>query len=196
MDWKSIVRATAPILGTALGGPLAGAAVKVLGQAILGTDEATQDDVSAALVQGLSPDAIAKLKEADITFKTRMRELDIDVLKLNAATEQAYLSDVQDARKAGLGNENIFWLGLAVICAFILIMGGVLWGAFMLLHGAMQGVDPGIAAAVFTMIGSVVGYASANAQQVLGYYFGSSKGSADKTKALTDALEDVGRQVK
>lgn len=196
MDWKSIVRATAPILGTALGGPLAGAAIRVLGEAVLGTPDATQDDVAGALLQGLSPDAIAKMKEADIAFKTRMRELDIDILKLNATTEQAYLADVQSARLAGAGNEHIFWLGLSIIATFVMIMCGVLWGAYQLLHGAMKDVDPGIAAAVFTLIGSVVGYASANAQQVIGYYYGSSKGSSDKTSALVHALDEAGDKVK
>ena len=81
MDWKSIVKSVAPILGTALGGPLAGTAIKVLGETILGDGEATETQVQEALLKGLNPDALVKLKEADQAFAVRMKELDIDVAR-------------------------------------------------------------------------------------------------------------------
>ena len=37
------------------------------------------------------------------------------------------------------------------------------------------------------LAGTLVGYLSAKAEQVLAYYFGSTKGSADKTALLADA---------
>jgi hypothetical protein len=49
-------------------------------------------------------------------------------------------------------------------------------------------------AIVSALIGTVVGYVAANAQQVVGYFFGSSKGSADKTDALAAAVRGVGQR--
>ena len=188
MDWKSIINAVAPVVGTALGGPLAGAAVKVIAGAVLGDENASQDDVATAISAGLSPDAIARLKEADIAFKTRMKELDIDLAKLNASVEQAYLADVQSARNANGANRAVFWLGIAILATFGTLMGFVMYGSFQLLTGGIVLKDVAVASVVSGMIGTVVGYVAGNAQQVVGYYFGSSKGSADKTDALASAV--------
>jgi hypothetical protein len=38
MNWKSIVKSIAPVLGTALGGPIAGGAIKMLSSALLGNE--------------------------------------------------------------------------------------------------------------------------------------------------------------
>lgn len=188
MDWKSIVNAVAPVVGTALGGPLAGAAVKVIAGAVLGNEDASQDDVATAIQSGLSPDAIAKLKEADVAFKTRMKELDIDLAKLNASVEQAYLADVQSARNANGANRGVFWLGIAILATFATLMAAVMYGSFQLLTGGIVLKDVAVASVVSGLIGTVIGYVAGNAQQVVGYYFGSSKGSSDKTDALANAV--------
>jgi hypothetical protein len=51
-DWKKLVGALAPTLGTALGGPLVGSAISVLSNVLLGKPEGSQDDVSTAVLQG------------------------------------------------------------------------------------------------------------------------------------------------
>jgi lysozyme family protein len=45
--------------------------------------------------------------------------------------------------------------------------------------------------AISGLIGSIVGYFSANAQQVIGFYFGSSAGSAAKTDQLAETTQDA-----
>ena len=77
-DWKALVKTVAPVLGTALGGPLAGAATAAITKAVLGSDTATEKDIEAALATA-SPEILLKLKEADQAFETRMTELGIDV---------------------------------------------------------------------------------------------------------------------
>lgn len=191
MDWKAIVKTAAPLLGTALGGPLAGAAIKVLGDAVLGNSEATQDEVAAAITSGLSPDALVKMREADNAFKQRMKELDIDVMKLNQQTELAYLDDVKNARQTSGANRAVFWLGIAILATFGTLMGFVMYGSFQLLTGGIVLKDVAVASVVSGLIGTVIGYVAGNAQQVVGYYFGSSKGSADKTDALAKAAANV-----
>ena len=123
-----------------------------------------------------------------------MRELDIDLAKLNAATEQAYLSDVQDARQSHGGSLGVFWLGIAILLTFAGVMVAVLWGSFQMIAGLIPIKDAGFASTVAGLVGTVIGYVAANAQQVVGYFFGSSKGSADKTDALAAAVRNVGQR--
>jgi hypothetical protein len=192
MEWKKIINAVAPVLGTALGGPMAGAAVKIIAGAILGDENATEQQVTETVLQGLSPEALVKLREADNSFKVRMRELDIDLAKLNATTEQAYLNDVQNARTTHTGNRGIFWVGIAILLTFATVMVAVLWGSFQMIAGLIPIKDAGFASTVAGLVGTVIGYVAANAQQVVGYFFGSSKGSADKTDALAAAVRGIG----
>lgn len=194
LDWKKLVKAVAPTLGTALGGPLAGAAIKVLGDQILGNQDAQESDVAAAVMQGLPPEAIVALKQADQAFAVRMRELEIDVNRLNAETEKAYLADVADARDAHHGDLGVFRLGLAIILTFGAVMAAVLWGSFELMTGGIKVPDVAVVATAMGLIGTVVGYVAANAQQVVSYFFGSSRGSKDKTDALAQAVRGVGQK--
>ncbi len=72
-------------------------------------------------------------------------------------------------------------------------MFGVLWGSFEILTGGITVKDIAIVATVSGLIGTVVGYVAANAQQVVSYFFGSSRGSADKTAAISQAISRIGR---
>lgn len=188
MDWKKLIGGLAPTLGAALLGPMAGAAVKVIADQVLGQPDATEADVAAAVMQGLTPEQVVALRSADNAFKVRMRELDIDVMKVNQVTELAYVEDVGKARTAHAGDKGVFWLGIAVLVTFAVLMGVVLVGCFYMLTGTLK-VDPAVAAMVAGMIGTVVGYVAANAQQVTSYFFGSSRGSSDKTALLAGQVE-------
>jgi hypothetical protein len=80
--WKDIVGAVAPVLGTALGGPMGGMAARVVSQALLGKESASERELEQALM-GASPEQLMQLKQAEIEFEQRMRELDIDLEKLH-----------------------------------------------------------------------------------------------------------------
>jgi hypothetical protein len=64
----------APTLATALGGPLAGLAVKTLSNVLLGNEEGSEAEVAAAL-RNATPDQLAEIKQIDADFKVRMAEL-------------------------------------------------------------------------------------------------------------------------
>lgn len=194
MDWKSIVKSVAPILGTALGGPLAGTAIKVLGETILGDSEATETQVQEALLKGLNPDALVKLKEADQAFAIKMKELDIDVAKLQLSEKNMYVSDTQDARK--YKDDKVFWLGVVILCTFAGVMCAALFGSYALLTGNLPIKDASVVGMVSGFVGTIIGYAAANAQQVVGFFFGSSAGSSKKTDALSDAFVNMTEKVK
>lgn len=193
-DWKKMVGALAPTLGTALLGPLAGSAIKILADAVLGNPDASADEVGAAIVQGLTPEAVVKLREVDNAFKVQMRSMEIDLAKLNQAGELAYVADVQNARMAHAGDKGVFRLGIVILSIFAIVMVAVLWGSFAMMNGTLQ-VDPGVAAMVAGLVGTVTGYVAANAQQVTGYFFGSSRGSADKTDRMATQMADTLRQL-
>lgn len=176
-DWKSVVRSVAPMLGTALGGPLAGLASRVIAEALF--EEAPEKvnlqkvaDMLCGKVAGGTM-ALEKLKQAEREFAMQMRAMDIDLAKL----------DMQDRASARLrqqktGDNLPNWLGVLVLCGFFATV------AFVLLHGLNQ-----IDAASAAFAGTLVGYVSAKADQVIAYFFGSSSGSREKTRALAEVMQ-------
>lgn len=191
-DWKSIVSVLAPTLGTAFGGPLGGAAGKLVAAAVLGKEEASDREIEEVFAKGLSPEALVALKKADHEFDLQMRSMDIDLVKISAETEKAYLGDIQSARKAHAANHNVFQLGVVILSIFAMIMSSVLWASFQVLTGGIVIKDIGTVAMVSGLIGTIVGYAAANAQQVVNYFYGSSKGSNDKTESMGRAIANIG----
>lgn len=168
-DWKSIVAAVAPGLATALGGPLAGVAVSALSQELLGKPDGTQDEVGAAISTG-GIDALTRIKAADQAFAVRMRELDIDV-------ERIHQTDRADARgrEAKTGDR---WTPRVLAGV---IVGGFLSVVWYVISGRVEALRDPVAAG---LIGTMIGYVSAKADQVTSYYFGSSAGSAEKNALL------------
>lgn len=185
MDWKSIVKVVAPTIATALGGPFAGLGVKALSEALLGNEDGTEDQIAEAVLAA-NPEQLAAMKQADQAFALKMKELDIDL-------EKSYVADTSDARHVFAENKGVFWLGISVLVTFAVVMGGVLWGSFEILTGGITVKDVAIVATVSGLIGTVVGYVAANAQQVVSYFFGSSRGSADKTAAMSQAISRIGK---
>jgi VIT1/CCC1 family predicted Fe2+/Mn2+ transporter len=176
MDWKSIVKTVAPTLATALGGPLSGAAVSILSNAILGTN-GTENDVSEAILRGLTPEAQLALRKADQDFAVQVQTLANDAIK-------TYMDDVQDARKHNSSNQNIVKLAYIILSIFAAIM------ACALVFSLLKAGDINPAESALT--GAVVGYVAGLAQQVVGFFFGSSSSSDKKTDAMADAIKKIG----
>lgn len=64
------------------------------------------------------------------------------------------------------------------------VMGGFFWIVWMVLSGRVKDLtDP----VMIGMVGTLIGYASAKADQVVSYYFGSSAGS-DRKNVLIDRM--------
>lgn len=168
-DWRSIVGAVAPGLATALGGPLAGAAVAALSAKLLGREDGSEADVAAAVAAG-GPDALLAIRQADIVFATRMRELDIDIARLHQA-------DRADARGREAATRD-HWTPRALAAGVTLGFFGVL--AWMLAYGfPAQGGE-----ALLVMTGALGSAWGA----IVTYYFGSSAGSQEKTRLLKESM--------
>lgn len=181
IDWKETLRTIAPTAATLVGGPLAGTAVKVLSEALLGKPDGTVEEVAGIVQAGLTPEQINAVKAAEI----RLKELDLDEIK-------AAIADTANARQAHAGDDRVFWLGIAVLLTFAAVMVAVMYGSYQLLVGGLRVQDMGVVAVVFGFLGTVVGYVAANAQQVVAYFFGSSAGSKQKTEAMARAVSRLG----
>ena len=155
----------APTVATALGGPLAGLAVKTLSEAMFGHQEGSESDVSAALMNA-TPEQLQKLKETDATFKLKMKELDIDLEKIAAG-------DRDSARNMQIHTNDWIPRAMAIMVTF---------GFFGILAWLLtKGVPPTGSETLIYMLGAL-GTAWTGIVQ---FYFGSSAGSKAKTDALT-----------
>lgn len=193
-DWKKLVGGIAPVLGTALGGPLAGEAISMLGRALGLGDDATEGDVATAVSSGkLTGEQIVAMKQAENDFTLKMKSLDIDLVKINSAADAALIADTSDARHVFGSNENTFVLGSIILAAFGLLMAFVLWGCYFMMTNKVS-IDPSMVAVCASLVGTVVGYVAANAQQVVSFYFGSSKGSKDSGDRIGAALTESIKQ--
>ena len=154
----------APTVATALGGPLAGLAVKTLSEAMFGHQDANESEVSAALM-GATPEQLQKLKETDATFKLKMKELDIDLEKIAAG-------DRDSARNMQMHTNDWIPRAMAILVTF---------GFFGILTWLLtKGVPPTGSETLIYMLGAL-GTAWTGIVQ---FYFGSSAGSKAKTDAM------------
>lgn len=177
-DWKEVIQSVAPGLATAFGGPLAGAAVKVIADKVLGKPDASQNEVIEALSSGaLTGDQIVALKTAEQQFQ-------LEINRVNADTEKAYLQDVQDARARQIAikdtmPQTIFFLLLAVyVLEFGVFVSGIVpQDDFVraLLTRAFATVETGLTGAI-------------------AYFIGSSRGSKSSGDSIRKIAESAGKQ--
>lgn len=166
MDWKGLLGSIAPTFATALGGPVAGMAVKALSNTLLGHEDGTEADIGIAMANA-SPSDILKIKEADNAFKLEMQKNGIDLEKI-AADDRASARDLQKQTRS----KTVPILAGLTVAGFFGVVGWVLSGKVSLES---------------TLLGFVLGQVSAKAEQVYNYYFGSSAGSKEKTDLLGKA---------
>ena len=159
-----LLEQVAPTIATALGGPLAGLATKTLSNVLFGHEEGDADAISAAL-QGAGPDQLANLKKIDADFKSKMKELDIDLERI-AADDR----DSARRREMALGDHTPKILAAAVTIGFF----GILFWMFV------NGVPKNGNEALLLMLGAL----QTAFTGIIAYYFGSSAGSKAKDNLL------------
>lgn len=161
---KQIISAVAPTLGATLGGPLGGLAGAVLAKT-LGVPEANPKALEDAILSQ-SPDAVAKIRLAEIELEKQAKANEIDLERINSA-------DRANAREREIrtGDNTPAILAYGISAGFF----GVLF--YMLNFGVpKEGGE-----ALLVMLGSL-GTAWAG---ITAYYFGSSAGSKLKTDLLS-----------
>lgn len=199
MDFASVLTKVLPWIGAAATGnvpALITMAAKEVGE-VLGTDVQASPDAIGSAVANATPEQIVALRDRESTFKERMQAMGFqheqELARLGLEEVKTYVGDTSNARTVNAGDRGVFWLGIAVLVIFALTMGASLYGSFLILTGGITIKDVAVVAAVSGFVGSIVGYVAANAQQVIAYFFGSSKGSQDKTNAMADAVKGLGQ---
>jgi ABC-type multidrug transport system fused ATPase/permease subunit len=138
-----------------------------------------EDPKDAALAIIKDPAMLFDFKKAIMAQQTELEQIGLQ-------RETLYVSDVQDARK--YRDDKVFRLGIIVLMSFVLVMGVALWGIFAVVTGQVI-ADANVFAAVIGLVGAIIGYFAANAQQVVSYFFGSSAGSMQNGDRLADAIK-------
>ena len=159
-----LIGSVASTIATALGGPVAGMAVKAISGALFGHEGATKDDIMTALANPTG-DQLAALKKIDADFAVQMKTLDIDLERI-AAGDRASARDMQKETKDWIPRALAVsvTIGFFAILLYMLVYGLPTTGneALLLLLGALQTAWGGIIA----------------------FYFGSSSGSQNKDQMI------------
>jgi hypothetical protein len=158
---KQVIGTVAPLLGTALGGPFGGLAGTLLAKALGTSDPKAQEQ----LIASADPAILLQLKAAENELQEHMRQLDIDEKKLS-------FDDTANARarEIALHDNTPKYLAYLITIGFF----GVL--VYLIVYGKPQtGGD-----VMLVLVGSL-GTAWTG---IVGYYFGSSAGSAAKTDTI------------
>ena len=106
---KNIVGAVAPTLGTALGGPMGGMAANMIAD-VLGVPN-NPKSIEKAIAEA-TPEQMLELKKAEQAFEVQMKELDVDIFKLET-------QDTQDARKNFSKDWTARIMGIATVGGFL-----------------------------------------------------------------------------
>ena len=153
---KNIVGAVAPTLGATLGGPLGGMASNVICD-VLGCPN-NPKSIEKAVAEA-TPEQMLQLKKAEQDFEVQMKELDVDVFKLET-------QDKQDARSKFSKDWTARIMGIATV-------GGFLGYIFLV---TLQPPEQNSEA----LINLVLGYLGGLASAVISFYFGASHSNNDK----------------
>ncbi len=167
MNWLDTLKTLAPTVATAILGPLGGVAVSALGS-LLGVPEATQDKIAEAIQNGqLTPEQITKLKSLEAEYQNNEKERGFKYAELA-------FKDRDSARQhnvQGGTQRPLFWLSLVLLVV-------TLGSEVAVLFFGYPTTVPEI------VVGRILGLMDSVALLVLGYWFGSSSGSSQKTELL------------
>ena len=147
---KNLVSTVAPTIGPALSGPLGGMAMGKIAK-VLGVSN-DQKSIQQAL-QSATPEQMMELKKAEQEFEVQMKELDVDIFKLET-------QDKQHARGMFSKDWTARIIGLFTI-------GGFLGYIFLV---TLQPPEQNSEA----LINLVLGYLGGLASAIISFYFGAS----------------------
>ena len=166
-NFGPVIGAVAPTIATALGGPLAGMAVRALSGALFGGDESKGVDDISQLLGGVTPDHLAQMKQIDDDFKAKMASLNVDLAKIAE-------DNTDSARQMQISTKD--WIP-RVLAVFVSV--GFFGILLVMLLVPMPKSD------AFTIL---LGALAAGWGCVMNFYFGSSAGSKAKTDILGQAV--------
>ncbi len=181
IQWDGIVNSikkVAPMLGSLVGGPAGGAVGAIAGGVIsmvasaLGV-EPTQEAIADQLAN--NPDALIKLKELEMNNRVALEQLVLQQRQAEFAdTASARNRQTEHEKATGKSDVNLYFLAWTIIIGFFGLTLSLLYFSF---SGKPITDQTGV---LFMLLGTL----STAFGMVVGYFFGSSKGSSDKTALL------------
>lgn len=166
-DW---IKTIAPLIGTALVGPLGGAAASFIADK-MGVNEKTVEAVSKVLNDGkLTPDQIVQVKQAEIEFQ---KFLESNKIKLEEIAQQ----DRKSARDMLIATRA----KTPAILTWIIVLAVLGLEGFLLVNGTPDNIDP-------LVMGRIMGTLDMALGLVLAYWFGTTSGSTAKTELLANSM--------
>lgn len=179
-DLKGFVRALAPTVGAALGGPLGASVLGGLSQIILGKPDGTETDIAAAVASGAMTGAqISELKKMEMQLKAEEAERGFKYADLEFQRDKLYVQDVQDARHRQIETKDI----MPQVILFIFLSIYVIEVA-MFFFGKMP-TDEYVRALMTRAFGTV----EAGVVGAVAYFIGSSRGSKNSGDAIRRIAE-------
>ena len=158
MEW---LKQLAPTIATCFGGPLAGMAVATVSKALNIAPEEVQDVISSGK---LTAEQVAAIQLAELELKKQAQSMNLDF-------EQLAVADRKSARDMQIATKSFLVPSLAVIIVTSFI-------------GVVVATLAGFSKIESAMAGTLIGYLSAKAEQVISFYFGSSASSQRKDEMI------------
>jgi hypothetical protein len=166
--WLDTLKTLAPTVATALGGPLAGAAVTALGS-VFGVSAPTVDKIGQIFQDGqLTADHLAEIRKLELQYQNDEKERGIKYAELEFKDRDS--ARQMAAQTHALTPSILTWI---VVASFLTIEGGMLLGIDV--H-----VDD-------IVLGRILGTLDTSLGLVLAYWFGSSSGSHQKDVLIANA---------
>ncbi|ONG53064.1 hypothetical protein BKE38_13590, partial [Pseudoroseomonas deserti] len=201
-EWTDIARVVAPTVATGLLGPAGGMVASIVAGFLFPDEPEKQAKATPTSIA----ERIARI--TDPADMTRLREAELALRKFEADNEFRFADmaqrDLADARArqsaaSAAGVHTADRLAWAVLGSFTVVAVMTLCVIVAMVTGGLGtvGVSPETWVAVSGFVGAILGYFSANAQQVVSFYFGSSAGSKEKSELLqtqaTNAISQLGQ---
>ena len=164
MAWQDTLKTLAPTVATALGGPLAGAAVTALGS-VFGISEPTSDKIAKLFVDGqVSADNLAAIRKLELDYQNQEKERGFKYSELA-------FKDVDSARQMQILTHSKMPAVLTVLVTVGFF--GIL--SLLFFHPELKGNE-----IVMVMVGQL----SAVWVGCVAFYTGTTYGSANKNALL------------
>ena len=174
MDWKTTLVKLAPTVASALGGPLAGAAVAALGE-VFGVSEPTQEKIKGIIEGGqMTGEQLSAIKTLELRLKAEEQERGFRYAELEIRDRESARDRDSNLAHAGIKNyraDSMYFLSVVVICVLVYLT----WKD--------GGINEYVKGIITLVLGRFLGYLD----NIYNFEFGTTRGSALKSELLAKA---------
>lgn len=170
MNWLETLKTLAPTVATALGGPMAGAAVTALGS-VLGVPQPTQETIAKMFQDGqLTSANLAELRKLELQYQAEEKERGFRYADLE-------FKDRDSARAMAIATHSL----TPALLTWLIVTVSLGTQAALLFSKVPPGADP-------IIVGRVLGTMDMALGLALAFWFGSNSNSQRKTELLAAAV--------